>query len=274
MPQPIKSPVNHPAFDPNELIRADRVQDWFLNNLRTVVTVVGIIALVGSAWGVMAFVQHRAEKRAAELYVSALTTFQGALTPERQLRALAPDTKEIVERAIKEFQAVRDQYPRTAHGAMALYHQANASAMLERYDEAVSAYQTWLSAYAQQRELLPLVTIRLAYTLWAKGDTQEALTRFEAVANMPDAPNRDMAYFEKGRVLEQMGQKDQALEAYTTLAKDFAASPWGSEGNARIIALGGTPPGAAPPKAAEAPQAPAAGQPAPTASGEQPAAAK
>jgi tetratricopeptide (TPR) repeat protein len=114
----------------------------------------------------------------------------------------------------------------------------------------------------------------LAYTLWAKGDTQGALAQFEAVANMPDAPNRDVSYFEKGRLLEQLGQNDKALEAYTTLAKDFGASPWSSEGNARIIALGGTPPGAEVPKAADAATAPTNGPTEPAASGEQPAPTK
>ena len=271
MPQPIKSPAKHPVLDAGALIRSERVQHWFLENLRTVVTVVGIVALAGAAWGILTFVQHRAEERAAALYVVAFTTYQETLTPERQLRVLAPDTKAMVERAIKEFQAVRDQYPRTAHGALALFHQANALAAIERYDDAVSAYQLWLSTY-QRKDLVPLVTQRLAYTLWAKGDTQEALTRFEAVANMPDAPNRDMAYFETGRLLEQLGQKDKALEAYTTLAKDFGASPWSSEGNARIVALGGTPPGAERPQAqaTDATKAPTDGQSSPSASGQQP----
>jgi predicted negative regulator of RcsB-dependent stress response len=259
------------VLDAGELIRYDRVQHWFRENLRTVVTVVGILALAGAAWGILTFVQQRAEERAAALYVVAFTTYQEALTPERQLRVLAPDTKEIVERAIKEFQAVREQYPRTAHGALALFHQANALATIERYNDAVSAYHTWLSTY-QRRDLLPLVTQRLAYTLWAKGDTQDALSRFESVVNMPDAPNRDAAFFETGRLLEQLGQKDKALEAYTTLAKEFGASPWSSEGNARIVSLGGTPPGAERPQApaADAAKAPTDGQSSPSASGQQP----
>ncbi|MFZ5877609.1 MAG: YfgM family protein [Nitrospirota bacterium] len=271
MPQPIKTTVRPSVLDADELLRSARLQDWFLANLRAVVTAIGILALAGSAWGVLQFVQHRAEERAAALYVVAFTSYQEALTPERQLRVLAPDTKEILERAVKEFQAVLDQYPRTAHGALALFQQANALAGIERYDEAVSAYRTWLSTYQKRTDLAPLVTQRLAYALWAKGDTQGALTQFEAVANMPDAPNRDVAYFEKGRVLETLGLNDKALEAYATLAKDFGASPWSSEGNARIIALGGTPPGAEVPQAAVETQAPTEGQAVPPASGEPPA---
>jgi predicted negative regulator of RcsB-dependent stress response len=271
VPQPIKTTAKHSVLDADELLRSARLQDWFLANLRTVVTVIGILVLAGSAWGVLQFIQHRAEERAAALYVVAFTTYQEAMTPERQLRILAPDTKEMVERAAKEFQAVRDQYPRTAYGALALFQQANALAGIARYDDAVTAYQTWLSTYQKRTDLVPLVTQRLAYTLWAKGDAQGALTQFEAVANMPDAPNRDVSLFEKGRLLEQLGQNDKAIEAYTALAKEFGASPWSSEGNARILALGGTPPGAEVPPTADAASAPTDGPTEPAASGEQPA---
>jgi tetratricopeptide (TPR) repeat protein len=264
------------VLDASELLRSERLQEWFLANLRPIVTGVGILVLAGAAWGIVAFFQHQAEGRAAALYATASTTYQSALAPERQVRTLSPETKELFERAIKEFRAVRDEYPRTAHAALALFYEGNALASIERFDDAIAAYQTWLSTYKVQ-DLAPLVTQRLAYALWAKGATQDALTRFEAVSKMADAPNRDLAYFEMGRLQERLGQKDKALETYTTLAKEFGSSPWASEGNARIVALGGTPPGAELPKpseAAGAAKAPTEGQPAPSPSGQQPTPAK
>jgi tetratricopeptide (TPR) repeat protein len=198
--------------------------------------------LAGAAWGIVELVQHRAEERAAELYAAATETYQNALAPDRQLRVLSPETKEALDRAAGEFQKVRDEYPRTRHAALALFHQANAYAALERFDDAIAGYETWLATYSQ-RDLAPLVIQRLAYALWAGGKSEDAIRRFEEVIAIPDAPNRDLAYFEKARVLEQTGQKDKALEAYIALSKEYSSSPWSSEGNARILALGGTPPG-------------------------------
>lgn len=263
MPQPIKSPAKHPLLDADALLRSERVQHWFLANARTIVAVAGILVLAGAAWGIIALLQQRAEDRAATLYATAMATFEEANSPERQVRVLSPETKALFERAITEFQAVRDQYPRTAHAAVALFYVGNTAAAIERFDDAVAAYQTWLTTY-RRNDLLPLVTQRLAYALWAKGATQDALGRFEEVTKMADAPNRDMAYFEMGRLLEQLGQKDKALETYTTLAKDFGSSPWASEGNARIVALGGTPPGSEPAQTSNA-TAPDATQPEPPA---------
>ncbi len=224
------------------LLRAEGIQQWVIDNLKAVVTVAGVLALAGAAWGIVEFVQHRSEGQAAGLYAAAMDTYEGALSPDRQLRVLSPETKDALDRAAGEFQKIRNEYPRTRPAALALFHQANAYAALERFDDAISGYETWLKTYTQ-RDLVPLVTQRLAYALWTAGKTEEAIRRFDEVIALPDAPNRDLAYFEKARVLEQMGQKDKALEAYATLSKDFSSSPWSSEGNARIVALGGTPPG-------------------------------
>jgi tetratricopeptide (TPR) repeat protein len=229
-------------LDPQDLIRSEGIQHWLADNLKTVVTVAGVLVLVGAAWGIVEFVRNRAEDQAAGLYATAMDTYQGALTPDRQLRVLSPEAKDALDRAAGEFRKIRDEYPRTQHAALALFHQANAYAALERYDDAISAYETWLTTYSQ-RDLAPLVIQRLAYTLWAKGALEDAVRRFDEVIAIPDAMNRDLAHFEKARAFEQMGQKDKALEAYTTLSKEFSSSPWSSEGNARIVALGGTPPG-------------------------------
>lgn len=242
MPRPIKILAKRPALQPEELLQqSERMREWLLANLRTVVAVAGVILLAGAAWGIVAWFEHRAERRAAELYDAAMNTYQDALAPERQFRALSPETKEMFERAAGEFQKVRDEYPRTTHAAIALFHQANAYATIGRFDDAITAYQTWLTAY-RQPDLRPLVLQRLAYVYWAKGMGPEAVARFEEITKTSGASNRDMAFFEMGRLFEQLGEKDKALEAYSTLAREFPASPWASEGNARIVALGGTPP--------------------------------
>lgn len=241
MPQPIKSPVKRPMLEPQDFLRPEGIQHWLMDNLKTVVTVASVLVLAAAAWGIVELVQHRAEQQAADLYAAAMETYEGALAPDRQLRVLSPETKEALDRAAGEFQKIRDEHPRTRHAALALFHQANAYAALERWDDAIAGYETWLATYTQ-RDLVPLVTQRLAYALWAQGKTEDAVRRFDEVIARPDAPNRDLAYFEKARVLEQMGQKDRALEVYTTLSKEFGSSPWSSEGNARIVALGGTPP--------------------------------
>ncbi len=246
MPYRIKAQTKKASLEPEELIdRYEHLSDWVIAHLKPILAVTAILVLLGAVWGAMAWWGHRSEEQAAGLQTEAVKMYQSALETGKQQRLLAPETKTSYEQAIAGFQHVRDEYPRTTHAAFALYYIGNAHAALEQYDQAIAAYTTWLKEY-QTPELVPLVSLRLAYAYWAKGLPQDALAQFDRILKTSDAPNRDQAYFETGRLLEQQGQKDKALETFNKLATDYPSSPWSSEATPRIVALGGTPPGREP----------------------------
>jgi tetratricopeptide (TPR) repeat protein len=242
VPYRIKTQAKKTILEPEVLIdRYEQFGDWVTEHWKPVVATVGILALAGAIWGLTAWMGYRAEQQAARLYAEAWKTYQTASASGQQQKTVPAEAKAGYEQAIAGFQKVRDQYPRTTHATFALYQLGNAHTALEQYDQAIAAYLAWLKDY-DHAELAPWVTQRLAYTYWQKGLPQDALAQFDRVLKMPDAPNRDQSYFETGRILEQQGQKDKALETYNSLAKDFPSSPWSSEAIARIVALGGTPP--------------------------------
>lgn len=243
MPYRIKTESKRPAFEPEALLdRYERVSDWVAENLKAVAATAAVLAVIGLAWGVTAWVGQRAEDQAARLYAAAFKTYQSAIETGQQ-RVLPPEARTAYEKAIAGFQDVHDRYPRTAHAAFALYSLGNVHAALEQHDQAIATYDAWLKEYGDAQDLVPLVIQRLGYTYWAKGSFPQALEQFDRVVKMLQAPNRDQAYFETGRLLEQQGQKDNALESYNKLAVEYPSSPWSSEAMPRIVALGGTPPG-------------------------------
>jgi tetratricopeptide (TPR) repeat protein len=265
VPYRIKTESKKPILEPEALLdRYERVSDWVAENLKPIAAAAAVLAAIGLAWGVMAWMGQRAEDQAARLYAAAYKTYQSAIETGQQ-RVLPPEARTAYEQAITGFQDVHDRYPRTAHAAFALYTLGNVRAALEQHDQAIAAYDAWLKEYGDAQDLVPLVIQRLGYAYWAKGSFPEAIEQFARVMKMPQAPNRDQAYFETGRLMEQQGQKDKALETYNKLAAEYPSSPWSSEAMPRIVALGGTPPGreGAKPQA-QAPSAEAAPPPAPS----------
>lgn len=265
MPYRIKTESKKPILEPEALLdRYERVSDWVAENLKPIAAAVAVLAAIGLAWGVAAWMGQRAEDQAARLYAAAFQTYQSAIETGQQ-RVLPPEVRTAYEQAIAGFQDVHDRYPKTAHAAFALYALGNAHAALEQHDQAISTYDAWLTEYDDAQDLVPLVIQRLGYAYWAKGSLPQALEQFDRVVKMPQAPNRDQAYFETGRLLEQQGQKDNALETYNKLTAEYPSSPWSSEAMPRIVALGGTPPGreGAKPQA-QAPSTEAAQPPAPS----------
>jgi tetratricopeptide (TPR) repeat protein len=243
VPYRIKTESKRPAFEPEALLdRYERVSEWVAANLKPIAATVAVLAAIGLVWGVTAWIGQRSEDQAARLYAAAFKTYRSAIETGQQ-RVLPPEARTAYEQAIAGFQDVHDRYPRTAHAAFALYTLGNVRAALEQHDQAIAAYDTWLKEYGDAQDLVPLVIQRLGYAYWAKGSFPEALEQFARVVKMPQAPNRDQAYFETGRLLEQQGQKEKALESYNKLAAEYPSSPWSSEAMPRIVALGGTPPG-------------------------------
>lgn len=244
MPYRIKTESKHRVFEPEELVKwYERCGEWAVAHVKAILGVVAVAALIGLVWGGFWWRAHRAEEQAAVLQVEAFDHYQKAFEAGKLQRVPTPETIAGYEQAIAGFQRVIEQYPQTTQAAVARYYMGNANAALDRPDQAVAAYQAFLQHPGASRALIPLVTQRLGYTAWAKGQTQDALGYFEQVLTMPTASNRDQAYFERGRLLEQTGQKEKALDTYNKLATEYSSSPWASEGIARITALGGTPPG-------------------------------
>jgi tetratricopeptide (TPR) repeat protein len=182
---------------PEDFLRAEGLQHWLIENLKTVVAVAGVLVLAGAAWGIVAFLQHRAEEQAAGLYAEAMSAYQVALAPERQLRVLSPETKDALERAVAEFQKVRDEHPRTRHAALALFHQANAYAALERFDDAIAGYDRWRRSIRTRVGSARDPATRLRAL--GKGPPEKALARFDEVTKIPDAPNRPRLLRERAR---------------------------------------------------------------------------
>ena len=245
MPYRIKTESHKRVFEPEELVNwYERFGEWVVAHAKAISGVVAIAALIGLVWGGLWWRAQRLEGQAAVLQLDAFTHYQKALESGKLQRVPTPETVTEYEQAVAGFQRVIEQFPDTTQAAFARYYLGNAYAALDRGDQAIAVYQAFLQhpAPGAARELVPFVTQRLGYAAWAKGQTQDALGYFEQVLKMPAASNRDQAYFESGRLLEQMGQKEKALEAYNKLATEYASSPWASEGIARITALGGTPP--------------------------------
>ena len=245
MPYRIKAEPKNRVFEPEELVNwYERFGEWAVAHIKAIAGAVAVAGLIGLVWGGFWWKAYRAEEQAAVLQIEAFSNYQKALEAGKLQRVPTPETVSGYEQAIVEFRHVIELYPQTTQAAFARYYLGNANAALDRPDQAIAAYQEFLQhpGHGAARQLIPLVIQRLGYAAWAKGQTQDALGYFEQVLKMPTAFNRDQAYFETGRLLEQMGQKDKALDTYNKLATEYASSPWASEGIARITALGGTPP--------------------------------
>ncbi len=241
MPYKIRANTKKSMTEPIEVAYlSERFRDWFESNQKSVY--LGAIALL--VMGGILFGWHFLTERFN--HAALLMGYEASKSIQDAHLYRGTDDKaaeEAYRKGISLYQDLINQYPRSRIASVAQYQIANSYAAMKEYDKAITAYQGFIDRYRSDHELLPLVYQRLGYTFLQAGKIPEAEKVFEQVVQLSGAKNRDQAIFELGQIYEKLGKTDVAVLKYQEIAKEFPASPFASEAQARIKSLGGeTPP--------------------------------
>jgi len=235
----IKSPAKKQLKEPDEFITLfSRMVLYVRSHARRFLVLLGTFILVVSVTVIFFFLEDRANQQAQALEYEASRYYHGTVPAGQQGAKMEPDYQKALER----YQEIVANYPRSPSAMLAQYYIGNCYFELKNYDEAAKAYRKFIEKNKRNRDLAALVYERLGYTALMKGRTQEALDAFKKIVEMKAVKNQDQALFEIGRLYEKMGQKNEAIEQYKTLAQNYVKSPLAIEARVRIKNLGGEEP--------------------------------
>ncbi len=193
-----------------------------------------LLSLLVIGGGVVGYLYFRSDNaaRASDAFSQASAFYEQAnrsgANPEDQLR-----------RALSRFSDLQRDFPKSLEAQMAVYYVGNTKFALGDFSGAVDAYRSFIARYPKDKMIQPFVRQRLALAFERLGDSDKALKALDELAKMADAPNRDQAYFEEGRLFEAKNQKVAAVGAYEELVKNFPESPLLAMAAERIQLLGG-----------------------------------
>ncbi|MDH4100049.1 MAG: tetratricopeptide repeat protein [Nitrospirota bacterium] len=230
---------------------SDRVAEYVMANTRQVFVAVGIV-IVAIAIGAGVYYWNEGQKnKSAYLLFQASRYMQAA---EAQPDPAKAETDLASARTVYE-NIVKD-YGSSAEALSAHYQLGNIEALKGKWDEALKHYE---AATAKGGDALVVQAARqkVAYAKWAKGDKEGALKDFDQLMGAGNAP-KDLLHLEKGKLLEELGKKEDAVTEYDAIIGDFKQSPFIGEATRRFVALGGEMP--KPEAALPTPAAPAAGE--------------
>ena len=220
----IKVPPRSLPVDEGRLISTLEERLIGLNAYRMPI-IVGLVllVLVGAVVGGVIWYDGRNASKAQDLEREATVQYQ--TRPANDPKKAEGNLKE----AIRLYQQIVDEYPRTPSAPLALFGLGNALIETNQVDAAIEAYKRFLSTYGSKVSLAGLVQQKLAYAYLTKGDQAQAMTAYSAVIDSPGFLNRDQALFELARMEESQSRREGALQRYQELIKTYPKSPFANE---------------------------------------------
>ena len=173
---------------------------------RTRLYLLGVVLLAAIlATGGYAYYERSYESKALELYAAAG-------------RATAPSPGTTSPEAVRTYGELVKAYPRSEVAPLAYYHLGNLHYDDQKYDEAVEAYERYISGASgdgRDKFMLSLAYYGIAYSFESRKDYSKALEAFQRSAEATDDPAyRAMMDRNMGRVSEAMGNIEKAREYY------------------------------------------------------------
>lgn len=216
----------------------DRIQHWAVENTGVVTKLILGLVLTGVVVGGFFFFQGSQAEKASVLEFKALQFFQQQGQAFAEADTLSPE--ENYKKAVKLFQEIIQEFPRTPSAVMARYYLGNAYLKLEEFDSAVKAYQSFLDVEKKNTILRGLVFQRLGYAHLSKNESREAIEAFKAAIELDGILNKDQIYYELGHLFHMMGKNEEAIRNYQAVPEQFPDSLFLSEAQTRLRELGVT----------------------------------
>lgn len=220
----IKVPSRSLPVDETQLVSTLEERLIGLNAYRMPI-IVGLVLLllVGGAVGGVLWYDAQNASKAQDLEREA--TLQYLTRPANDPKKVETNLKE----AIRLYQKIVDEYPRTPSAPLALFGLGNALIETNQVDSAIEAYKRFLAIYSSNVSLAGLVQQKLAYAYLSKGDQAQATVAYSAVVDSPGSLNRDQVLFELARMEEGQSRREVALQRYQELIKTYPKSPFANE---------------------------------------------
>ena len=204
----------------------ERLDENFHKVVKVAVAVLLVAALVA---GYFIF-QSSAERKAEEAFYEGYKKYYGLY----DAKVLTP--LERFEGALESFKKSYE----AGKSPRVLLYMANCEYALGRPAAALSRLDEIERRYSGDEVYVPLALYKASVVHQRAGKPEEALKALDRLYEHKSASYKDMALVESARVLEAMGRKDDAMEKYNIILKDYPGSPFAQEARLRTEKEGET----------------------------------
>ncbi len=226
MPKPIRRRVQKKAVTEKEILTTyERVKETLREKRKAISIGLILSVLVGLAVAGLLYYNQTLSREADELEYEGYKLYHGLYQKE------ATSEEEALKEALERFRRAYEKKP----SPLRLLYMANTEYRLGMKAEALESLERFIEKYPDRKDLLPLVYYKISEIQIDEGRKEEALKTLETLYRLDSSPFlKDVALYESARILEGMNRKEEAMEKYRLLTKDYPLSPYSAAAFSRI----------------------------------------
>jgi tetratricopeptide (TPR) repeat protein len=207
----------------------EEFEEFFKNKYREILTVLGIVVVVGGLAGGLRIYQARQEAEANLQLAAALKTFRAYVGTPSQAAATSglqsfPTAQAKYKKALQQFQEViqkHARFPQPKATEIARYHVGLCQAQLGERDAAIKTLQD--AARSSDRELAALAQFALAGELVKAGKLDDAAKIYNQLASRPTSTVPEATARLALADAYRSAQPAKAREIYQQLERQFGS---------------------------------------------------
>ncbi len=144
----------------------------------------------------------------------------------------------LYDRVIEQAQMLVDQYGGTQEAGLAVFYMADSRMKMERYDEALAAYQIYIEDYHRDKTLTAASYTGMAACYEQLEDfSQAGQSYLQTAQKVPHYYGSPEALMNAGRCFSRAGEIEKAKESYRLLIENYSESRFLSEAQMELATL-------------------------------------
>jgi len=178
------------------------------DHLKKIVVGVGIIVVIVAAFVLFRIWEEKKENEGQQKLNLAMEMVQLVSSPYREGSPVE------YKNALTKMEEIVKAFPRTSSGKFALLYKGNIHLKLGEFDEAIKAYDAFLSQSGSERLYNLLALEGLGYAYEGKKDYGKAIEAYQRIVATDQGFQAREARLKMGHGYEKLGMNKEALENY------------------------------------------------------------
>jgi tetratricopeptide (TPR) repeat protein len=194
---------------PDEFISTtEHVLLFVKDHLKKIAVGVGIMVVIMAAFVLFRVWEEKKENEASQRLTLAMETVQLVNSPYRE------GTPVEYRNALTKLEEIVKAFPRTSSGTFALLYEGNMHFKLGEFDEAIKAYDAFLSKSGSESLYTLLALGGVGYAYEGKKDYGKAIEAYQRIVSMAQGFQAREARLQMGYCYEKLGKNKEAVENY------------------------------------------------------------